>query len=114
MSMTFSFNVNPFGDHDNPILFGTMRVNSAGEVHQYRVDIRTEDGWNTSFMHGEVPKRIPDGTRRSGHRNFLHLLRDILNDMDLEKLGKDYVNIFAEIKEVYPNVPRTSDYPNNE
>lgn len=27
----------------------------------------------------------------SGHRNPLHLMRDILNDIDLDALGKDYI-----------------------
>lgn len=110
MAMKFSFNIHPFGYHADPIEFGNMRVHSAGTCHEYSVDIKTKDGWRT--INGRVSKLMPNGQKRSGHRNFLHLLRDILNDMDLNELGTDYVHVLAEIKEAMPHVEdmRVGDY----
>lgn len=99
MAMKFQFSICPFGYHNDPIEFGTMRVHSAGVVHEYAIDYKTKDGWQT--VRGSIPKLQPDGTRRSGHRNFVHLLKDIMNDVDLEALGKDYVHVLQEIREAF-------------
>lgn len=111
MAMTFEFNIRPFGYQNDPITFGRMRVHSAGNSHEYHVEIKTEDGWRD--LGGKVAKIMPDGTKRSGHRNFLHLLRDILNDLDLDRLGTNYVNILAEIEAHRPYIKEMAnkDYP---
>jgi len=112
MAMTFEFNIRPFSYGHDKITFGRMRVHSAGSKHEYMVDFKTKGsygGWRT--LHGTVPKLQPDGTKRSGHRNFLHLLADILADIDLDALGRDYVNVYAEVKEAYPNLAPGKDYP---
>jgi len=101
MAMTFEFNVRPFGYQSDTITFGRMQVHSAGSRHEYAVDYKTKDGWKT--IRGSVSKiRAVDGSRRSGHRNFLHLLADIMDDIDLDELGKNYVNILAEIEAAHP------------
>jgi len=115
MAMTFEFNIRPFGYQNDAIQFGKMRVHSAGSRHEYTVDYKTEDGWGT--LRGSVSKiRGVDGSKRSGHRNFLHLLRDIMNDLDLDALDKNYVNVRAEIEESHPTMKgrKFSDYPEKE
>ncbi len=102
MAMTFKFEIRPFGYQNDPIEFGRMRVHSAGSNHEYAVDYKAEDGWEV--IRGSIPKL------RSGHRNFLHLLAAIMDDIDLDALGADYVNILAEVKEAVPEA-RISDYP---
>ena len=115
MAMTFEFNIRPFGYQNDPIPFGRMRVHSAGAHHEYSVDYKTKDGWKA--IRGIVPKVQPDGTKRSGHRNFLHLLSDILADVDLEALGSDYVHILAEIEKAHPHIKdmgiSVGDYPDD-
>jgi hypothetical protein len=110
MAMTFEFNIRPFGYQNDAITFGRMRVHSAGDHHEYAVDYKTKNGWQT--VRGSVKKRMDDGKKRSGHRNFLHLLAAIMDDIDLDALGENYVNILAEVQEAYPNHNRaTADYP---
>ncbi len=104
MAMTFEFNIRPFGYQNDPIQFGRMRVHSAGSHHEYSVDYKTENGWQT--IKGSVPKS------KSGHRNFLHLLAAIMDDIDLDALGENYVNVLAEVEANYPAVKgmKTRDY----
>ena len=111
MAMTFEFNIRPFGYHNDPIQFGRIRVHSVDSHHEYAVDYKTNDGWKT--ISGSVLKRQPDGTKRSGHRNFLHLLADIMDDIDLDALGEDYVNVLAEVELAHPFIKDTgiADYP---
>jgi len=111
MAMTFEFNIRPFSYGHDKITFGRMRVHSAGGKHEYAVEYKagTHDGWLT--LRGTVSKRQPDGTLRSGHRNFLHLLADILADIDLDALGKDYVTVYAEVKQAHPALSPGKDYP---
>lgn len=110
MAMTFEFNIRPFGYQNDPIQFGKMRVHSAGSCHEYTVEYKAEDGWKT--IQGAVPKQMPDGEMRSGHRNFLHLLADILDDMNLDQMEPDYVNVLAEVEAKHPVVKgmKVGDY----
>lgn len=110
MAMTFEFNIRPFGYQNDAVNFGHMRVHSAGDRHEYAVDYKVKDGWRT--IRGFVKKRMDDGKKRSGHRNFLHLLADIMNDIDLDELGRDYVNILAEVQASHPSMKdrHMSDY----
>lgn len=101
MAMTFEFNIRPFGYQNPPISFGHMRVHSAGDSHEYAIEYKDKEGWQT--IRGSVKKRI-DGKKRSGHRNFLHLLADIMEDIDFDELGEDYVNILAEVEAAHPAV----------
>ena len=98
MAMTFQFRVHPFGYSNKPIEFGNMKVHSAGPFHEYHVSYKNVDGWQD--VRGAIPKT------GSGHRNFLHLLGDILDDMDLDALGIDYVDIMEEVAEEYPDIMR--------
>jgi len=100
MAMTFEFNIRPFGYHNDAITFGHMRVHSAGDRHEYAVEYKSKLGWR--MIRGSVRKRMADGKKRSGHRNFLHLLADIMDDIDLDKLGENYVNILAEVEAAHP------------
>ena len=105
MAMTFEFNIHPFGYQTDAITFGRMRVHSAGSRHEYAVDYKAKDGWQT--IRGSVPKD------KSGHRNFLHLLAAIVDDIDLDALGKNYVNVLAEVEANHPHVKemQVGDYP---
>ena len=105
MAMTFEFNVRPYGYQNDAITFGRMRVHSDGSHHEYTVDYKVEDGWKT--IRGSVPKD------KSGHRNFLHLLAAIMEDIDLDELGQNYVNILAEVQSLHPSMKdrSMSDYP---
>ncbi len=102
MAMTFEFNIRPFGYQNDPIQFGRMRVHSAGSCHEYAVDYKAKDGWQT--IRGSVPKH------KSGHRNFLHLLADIMADIDLNGLGHNYVNVETEVVVAYPQAKDRGDY----
>ncbi len=104
MAMTFEFNIRPFGYQNDAITFGRMQVHSAGSCHEYAVDYKAKDGWET--IRGSVPKY------KSGHRNFLHLLMAIIDDINPDKLGMDYVNILAEVEANHPAVKgmKTRDY----
>lgn len=101
MAMQFSFNIQPFGDRTNEFPFATMRVVSRGGRHEYILTYRYKDEWRG--FSGALPKT------RSGHRNFLHLLQAILTDIDLDSLGKNYVDIFDEIIERYPHLELSRD-----
>ena len=111
MAMKFQFKLCPFGYQNDTIELGTLRVHSAGSCHEYTLVFKAKGRWHT--IRGTVSKIInaETGERRSGHRNFLHLLRDILNDIDLEELGKDYVNVWDEVQVRYPHIKRSLDYP---
>lgn len=100
MAMTFEFNIRPFGYQNDPIQFGRMRVHSAGSRHEYSVEYKAKDGWET--IRGSIAKTQEDGTKRSGHRNFLHLLTNIMDDIDFDELGQNYVHVLSEIEEVCP------------
>jgi len=104
MAMTFEFDIRPFGYQNNGITFGRMRVHAAGSRHEYTVEYKDEHGWRE--IHGSVPRA------KSGHRNFLHLLAAIMDDIDLDALGVDYVHILTEIEIEHPIVKemRISDY----
>lgn len=104
MAMTFEFNIRPFGYQNDPIQFGRMRVHSAGPRHEYSVDYKNKDGWQT--VKGTVPKT------KSGHRNFLHLLAAIMDDIDLDALGENYVHILAEVRGSHPSMKdrKVGDY----
>lgn len=113
MAMTFEFNIRPFGYHADPITFGQMQVHSRGGSHEYAVNIRTKAGWKN--IRGSIAKVRGDGTLRSGHRNFLHLLRDILADMDLDALGENYVHVLEDIREAFGDPElRAGDYKEDE
>jgi hypothetical protein len=109
MAMTFEFNMRPFGYQNEAIQLGRMKVHSAGSRHEYTVDYKTKDGWGT--CRGSVAK-VVDGKLRSGHRNFLHLMADILDDIDLDELGTNYVHVLAEVEEMMPHMKgaRVSNY----
>lgn len=98
MAMTFIFRVHPFGYQNKPIEFGKMSVHSVGGLHEYHVRYKNVDGWQS--IRGAIVKD------KSGHRNFLHLLGDILEDMDLDAIGIDYVNIMEEVAADYPDIMR--------
>lgn len=114
MAMTFEFNIRPFGYQNDAITFGRMRVHSAGSRHEYAVEYKAKEGWQT--IRGAVPKVQHDGKLRSGHRNFLHLLADIMDTVNLDALGRDYVNILAEVETEHPHVKEmgTGDYPDGD
>lgn len=104
MSMTFQFNLTPFGYKAAETPFATMHVASVGKSHVYDITFLGDEGWRT--ISGAVPKS------KSGHQNFLHLLRDIMNDVDLDALGENYVNVLPEVQKSFPamDVRDTSDY----
>ncbi len=101
MAMTFEFNIRPFGYQNDEISLGRIKVHSAGARHEYTVEYKAKDGWGT--LRGTVAK-VVDGKLRSGHRNFLHLMADILADIDLDALGTNYVHVRAEVEEMMPHV----------
>lgn len=74
----------PYGQ---PLLGAADRITAQfftlprNTVHGFR--ILRNDG--TMLAEGEVPKT------RSGHRNPLHLLRDVLAMIDFDALGENYV-----------------------
>ena len=106
MAMQFQFNLQPFGYKAAEFSFATMRVTSQGDEHYYRIDFKTALGWHK--ITGTVAKE------RSGHRNFLHLLAAILDDVDLDALGEDYVNVFKEVEEHVPGMRKPKkDYPDS-
>ncbi len=112
MAMTFEFNIRPFGYQNDAIQVGRIKVHSAGSRHEYIVEYKTKDGWDT--LRGSVSK-VVDGQKRSGHRNFLHLMADILADIDLDALGTNYVHVRAEVEEMMPSVKgkKIGDYPDD-
>lgn len=112
MAMTFSFRIHPFGYSAEPIEFGTMDVHSAGPRHEYLIRYKAKGEWHN--VRGYIAKRMPDGTKRSGHRNFLHLLQDILADANLDALGEDYVHVLDDIKDATGFQGRVGDYPDDE
>lgn len=104
MAMQFSFDLHPFGWHNCDIQFGTMRVVSAGKNHCYTINYKSRGVWHT--LAGAIPKS------QSGHRNFLHLLKNILDDIDWDALGENYVDVFTEVAEMFPAMElRRSQHP---
>ena len=104
MAMQFTFDIQPFGDRHSQFPFATMRVVSAGSHHVYTISYKRRGQWHE--LRGEIPKS------QSGHRNFLHLLKNILEDLDWEELGENYVDIFSEVAEMYPHLElRRSQHP---
>ena len=109
MAMTFQFRVHPFGYQNKPIEFGNMKIHSSGASHVYEVSYKNVDGWQS--VRGWINKH------QSGHRNFLHLLGDILEDINPDTLGVDYVDIMEEVAEDYPDLVkgrRIRDYMEKE
>lgn len=102
MAMTFEFNIRPYGYQNDAIKFGHMRVHSAGSRHEYTMEYKNIDGWRT--IQGSVPRT------KSGHRNFLHLLAAIMDDIDLDALGRNYVNVEEDVIALYPEAKGQGDY----
>lgn len=109
MAMSFTFNIHPFGYNAAPLELAHMRVHSAGNVHEYTITYKTKDG--PKAIRGSISKVMMDGSRRSGHRNLFHVLRDILDDVDLAKVGKDYIHVLKEIREQLGYEAKAADYP---
>ena len=83
MSITGSFDVHPGGRGaaQEVVAFAIYSTDNNAE-HRYL--ITTCKGHS---MIGILPKTY------SGHGNILHLLKAILDDVDLDKLGTDYSSI---------------------
>ena len=108
MSIQIEFKVYAFGKRQHEIPFGGIHISSQGGIHHYEITLKSEKGWRK--IEGDVAKQQPDGSRRSGHRNILHLLRDVLKDVDLDALGEDYVHILKEVREECGEDARAYDY----
>ena len=108
MSIQIEFKVYAFGNRNHAIPFGGIHLSSRGCIHHYEISLKTEEGWRT--LEGDIAKQQPDGSRRNGHRNILHLLKDVLNDVDPDALGEDYVHILKEVREECGEKARAYDY----
>lgn len=80
MAITVSIDLHPYGYGSPPQSVATMRIHTSecGTKHEYSISMHER------FLVGAVPKL------RSGHRNPLHLLAQILETISLETLGHDY------------------------
>jgi hypothetical protein len=88
MAMKIKFNLHPFGYGADPEEFGEIRIDNDGRGrHNY--EIRLVRG---PIMNRTYRGSVPNGGK-SGHRNILHLLARILDDLDLDAMGEDYVHI---------------------
>jgi len=105
MAIKIDFTCNPFGASREPVSLGECRIHSEGDRHYYFISyVRGKQ--KVGHLSGYFPKKRGGGDLRSGHRNILHLLRDILNSADLDALGEDYIDIFHELERLHPNVDR--------
>ena len=92
MAMSFTFDVHPFGFHNNAVNFAVMDVVSKGDKHCYTLKYHAEN--EKVVIKGCIPRE------RSGHRNFLHMLHFILLDIfKNNELREDYVHIQRQIRE---------------
>ena len=99
MSMEFSFKLNPFGAAGKSVEFATMYIWTYKDTHMYRLLWDIEDpGYPGRPARYEVSGHVPK--ERSGHRNFLHMLQKIIEDIfDKNDLEKDYVHALYQIQE---------------
>lgn len=83
MAIIGRFYLEPRGDSSKRALLCTIGIHSLDDrpdLHRWWVVL--EDG---RHFDGEIPKT------KSGHQNVLHVLREILSDDLLAKLGEDYI-----------------------
>lgn len=107
MAITIDFNVNPFGYGAEPVSLGGIRIHSEGnDHHHYLITFVKGDG-RVGHLSGQIKRDEKDEVLRSGHRNILHLLKDIFNDADIDSLGENYVDIFHEVEKQHPNIERS-------
>lgn len=81
--ITFGFTLVPggIGLLRDDLASGTLFTTDDGKHHHLVV---RDKNYRVVLDHF-IPKT------QSGHKNLLHVLRDILNDADLDSLGKDYL-----------------------
>ena len=84
MSIDGSFDVYPGGSRWGSQELVAFHIHSTDNNAEHRYVITTCKGHT---MIGTLPKTY------SGHGNILHLLKAILDDVDLDKLGTDYSSI---------------------
>lgn len=84
MAIYGKFSVHPGGWSAKPIDIVEFKIWSTMDncFHRYSIEIK-----DTHYLQGVVEKTY------SGHGNILHLLKDILNDYNIDDLGKDYSSL---------------------
>ncbi len=83
----FQMNLHPYGSGRGVgIIDASIWTTDCGNYHAYSIN----DFNMGSLGHGRIPKT------QSGHRNPLHLLRDIINDLEIDSFNQDYVTTDAD------------------
>ncbi len=81
--ISFEMKLIPFGYmKSETIIYSRIWTTNDGKFHGYRV---YKDGGET-LVEGKIEKT------KSGHQNPLHLLSNLLADIDLEALGENYIS----------------------
>ncbi len=81
MAIKIRANLHPYGYAARPqrLLEISIHSDDVRPMHLYRITFDNQE------IDGEIAKT------KSGHRNLLHVLKDILDDVDLDALGVDYI-----------------------
>lgn len=81
-----SFIVIPYGIQESvPLVSFDIGSSPAGNLHHYAIQFHGRSGAMT--LKGTVPKN------KSGHGNIFHLLRAIMDDIDLSGVSADFTSI---------------------
>lgn len=81
-----SFSVIPYGVLESvPLVTFDIWSSPAGNLHHYAIQLHGRS--KTMTLKGAVPKD------KSGHGNILHLLRAIMDDVDLGGVPADFTSI---------------------
>lgn len=88
MAIVIKCNLHPFGWSARPTDIATITIHTTDDLqhHCFAVSL-AGSGKHIRLLR---PKSM------SAHRNILHVLRDFLNDADLDALGVDYVTTEAD------------------
>jgi hypothetical protein len=88
MAMKIKFNIHAFGYGAKPQEFGEILIHNDGYgSHEYEVRLVRGPHMIRTYR-GTVPN-----DNKSGHRNILHLLARIMDDLPLDTMGEDYVHV---------------------
>lgn len=84
MAISIQCDLRPGGYTSKPIRIATITIHTTDDLGHHAFAVGSMAGCKKSI-------RLVRPKEKSAHRNLLHVLRDFLNEADLDALGNDYI-----------------------
>lgn len=91
MAIVIQCNLHPYGYGSKPEPIATIKLHTTIDLQHHYIAVGNMKGCS-KFLSLTRPKTM------SAHRNILHILRDFLNEADIDSLGKDYITASVDRK----------------